>query len=119
MRYYRCRCGKLEAHCSGMLPHPCTGCPDCGTNLAEAPGAHKAPLPHAFVVGQVETDEGMKPLSRCTWCMKTRRQLESEQASEQGKVFTREECIFRYCPHPSRCAAACQCASKQSEQTES
>jgi hypothetical protein len=33
-------------------------------------------------------------------------------ADHQSKVFTRLECIFHYCPHPSLCDEVCQCPNK-------
>lgn len=34
---------------------------------------------------------------------------------ESGKVFTRPECIFRYCPSPDSCQEACRCPQGRPE----
>lgn len=75
MRYYRCKCG--ESMSMGSMPPPrCFRCEKCGSNLAEGPSWHSEPLPHEWHIGQVETDEGMKPLSRCRYCHHTRREIQ-------------------------------------------
>lgn len=47
MRYYRCECGERECWTSMGVP-TCEFCPTCGLTLAEAPGEHRVPQPHAF-----------------------------------------------------------------------
>ena len=80
MQYYVCKCGKTQHWSSGMPPFPCTGCPECNTTAMKNPdGTHIKPVPHEFVVGTVETDEGAKPLSRCKWCYKTKARIEKEE----------------------------------------
>jgi hypothetical protein len=86
MRYERCRCGKLEFWGSGMSPAPCSGCEDCGTTPASHPDGHKTPEPHEFVAHSVDTDAGAATLSRCRWCMKTRKQLERETVAHALRV---------------------------------
>lgn len=81
MQYYRCKCGKSESW-SSMGPTPCFKCDTCGSDLARDPSIHREPEPHNFVTGQVETDEGAKPLTRCTFCLKTKAQIESAERPE-------------------------------------
>lgn len=76
MQYYRCRCGKLESWGS-MSPARCIGCANCGTNLAQHPDDHKAPVPHDFSsVQNVQTDEGEKTLTLCRYCHRSRTEIE-------------------------------------------
>lgn len=72
MLYYRCRCGECAAYGS-MPPARCTGCVECGTNLAAHPSLNKAPEPHDFVTSHVQTDDGLKPFSHCRYCFRTRK----------------------------------------------
>lgn len=78
MIYYRCKCGKSELFGS-LSPARCDACADCGSNLARHPDLHFPPEPHDFVPTPVETDEGMKTLSRCKYCGKTANQLAREE----------------------------------------
>lgn len=73
MRYHTCKCGALEVWESGMSLEPCYACSKCGTNAFG-----RAPLPHDYYESKVETDEGDKPLSRCRYCYKTKREIENE-----------------------------------------
>ena len=82
MQYWKCKCGKSEFYGSGMGPSPCQECPDCHTTVSQSPEGHKRAVPHEFNVHQVETDEGMKPLSRCRWCLKTKAHIEKESAKQ-------------------------------------
>jgi len=75
MIYYRCKCGKHEAWGS-LPPNPCDSCEECGTNLTMHPDLHHPPKPHNWHPTQVETDEGTKVLTRCSWCLKTKLQVE-------------------------------------------
>ncbi len=78
MQYFRCKCGSVEHWSSGMGPFPCDGCAKCGTNVAGGPDEHQAPEPHNFdLITQVETDDGPKPLTRCRWCLKTPKEIET------------------------------------------
>ena len=43
------------------------------------------------------------------WLKKLTRPTVSE---EEINVFSREECIFNYCPHPEKCKDECQCKSQ-------
>lgn len=74
MRYYRCKCGKYESYGS-TSPALCLGCDECGTSLATDPSLCRPAQSHSFVVEQVETDEGLKPLSRCRLCHRTLAEL--------------------------------------------
>lgn len=82
MMYYRCKCGKCEAWGS-MPPNPCDGCDDCGTNLSAHPDFHSPPEPHNPNTQMVETDEGMKPLTRCLWCGKKLQGIETDYVSRE------------------------------------
>lgn len=82
MQYYRCKCGKSEAH-SSMGVYPCDKCSHCGSNLALSPSSHREPLDHDMVKVPVETDEGMKHLSRCKWCMRTYAQIEQMEKARE------------------------------------
>jgi hypothetical protein len=79
MQYYRCKCGKLEAYGS-MGPDPCRGCDECGTNLTTHPDFHHPPVPHRYEAQPVETDEGVKMLTQCTWCGKHKPPTTSEDS---------------------------------------
>lgn len=75
MLYYRCKCGKREAW--GSMPPPqCAICPECKSDLALSKDSHSEPKPHEFEETDVQTDEGVKKLSRCRWCDKTRKQIQ-------------------------------------------
>lgn len=70
MRYYRCKCGKLESW-SSMGSPDCYGCPDCKTTLAETPNLHEEPQPHAWdeewrIVNPKTGESG--PFRRCRKC---------------------------------------------------
>jgi len=67
MLHYRCRCGKRTAFGS-MPPDRCRGCPECGTTLDLSPEHHQPIQPHNFRAEQVETDDGPRPLTRCSRC---------------------------------------------------
>jgi hypothetical protein len=77
MRYYRCECGDITSWSSmGVLP--CDGCKKCNTTLETGPKDHKVPEDHVFEPYPVETDEGPKSLSRCKYCLRTKKELEKE-----------------------------------------
>ncbi len=78
MQYYRCKCGDSEAWCSDS-PWPCARCKKCGSDLAGGPDLHRDPRPHEFLEYPVETDDGQATLSRCRWCMKTKKQIEAAE----------------------------------------
>lgn len=68
MKYYRCRCGKLEQYGS-MGPSRCRWCEDCKTGLSDSPDTHPTErVSHHWVRAEVSTDEGLKPLTTCSWC---------------------------------------------------
>lgn len=56
-------------------PPICTQCKECFSDLAESPNLHVTPKEHDFVQHDVETDEGMKYLSRCRYCHKTLKEI--------------------------------------------
>lgn len=79
MQYRRCKCGKSEAW--GSMPPPrCAGCPECGTNFALGPDAHKPPEPHEFKETKVDTDDGKGVLTICLWCGETKKEIEAKNA---------------------------------------
>ena len=63
---YKCECGNLPT----LSPTRCLCCSKCVKFIEE-----KAPE-HAWYITQVETDEGMKPFTRCKCCQKTKREVE-------------------------------------------
>lgn len=84
MMTLKCKCGAETFFGSGMMPNPCEPCPRCGTN----PGMVEV-RPHEFEIHTVETDEGSKPLSRCRWCMRTKKaiaKLEAVRAEALSKL---------------------------------
>lgn len=95
MRYYRCQCGERTAWGS-MPPFPCSGCEKCGTTLEEAPGLHRTPEPHNWRPTTVETDEGPKTLTRCSWCS-ARKPIDAGAAVAEAIRNTKEPL-----PHVSR-----------------
>ena len=86
MRDYECRCGITKAFGS-MAPPQCSRCLVCGTSLHYVEGLDPAkrneidwpyPEAHRFDERQeVETDEGMKTLTVCVYCGKSRRAIEA------------------------------------------
>jgi hypothetical protein len=80
---YRCKCGESTA-LGTMDPPACEGCEKCHTRLVPAQLFNDAdeeflkPLPHEWSTQMVETDEGMKPLTRCIMCHRSRKELEGE-----------------------------------------
>lgn len=79
MKYARCKCGESEFWGSGMSPEPCCPCKKCGTIPGYGPDSHPEVRPHEWVETKVETDEGPKTLSRCSWCLKTKKQIEADK----------------------------------------
>lgn len=57
-------------------PDPCTSCSDCKSNLALSPEYHVEPLEHDFRHTLVDTDEGIKSLTRCIWCGRSKKEIE-------------------------------------------
>jgi hypothetical protein len=80
MQYYRCKCGSAQSWTS-MGVSRCSKCSTCGSDLAQSPDSHRDPEPHSFVAGDVETDAGPAPLSRCQWCGYTRKQLAKSEGT--------------------------------------
>lgn len=82
MQYYTCKCGQMQAWGS-MGPSRCAKCDKCGTGYGYGDGTYPEPLEHDFSdQHEVETDEGMKPLSTCKYCHYTRRQIEKMRMKE-------------------------------------
>lgn len=66
MTYYRCKCGKREYFGSGMYPHDCEGCEECGTTLETSAETHRPIAPHDW---ETKYDENTgKPYKRCKKC---------------------------------------------------
>lgn len=80
MKYYRCKCGKSEAW--GSQPPPrCSWCKACESDPASSPELHSERTPHLFdLVEKVETDNGESQLTRCRYCLKTRKEVEKLEA---------------------------------------
>jgi hypothetical protein len=67
-----------------MMPNPCEECSHCHTSaLKDENGVNKPAIPHEFNTTFVQTDEGSKPLSRCKWCYKTKKQIELDNWEKQ------------------------------------
>ncbi len=65
--------------CFGTGPRPCDWCAQCNTSLAGGPSGHSTDQrSHEMIETDVELDVGMGKLSRCTWCLKTKKQLEGQ-----------------------------------------
>lgn len=78
MIYYRCKCGDLESY-SSMGPRRCAFCTKCNTTLASGPEGHKTErTKHQMIKEQVETDEGNAVLTRCGYCLRTKKELEGQ-----------------------------------------
>lgn len=115
MRHYRCKCGNRTAFGS-MPPSRCASCPDCGSDLAEAPDLHREPLQHEFSsVEQVDTDAGPRPLTRCCYCHRTRGVLlKTDINFRLSQVGTHESCPV--CGHwMCACDKAAQRAAFEAE----
>ena len=74
MRYSHCKCGKCESWGSDMTLLMCSVCPYCGTDYMGNP-----PTPHKWIITEVDKDEGMKSLTICAYCLKTKKQIEVEK----------------------------------------
>ena len=67
MQVYRCQCGRRQAF--GSMPPPqCLECEHCQTRLTPFAGNYTRARPHRWQIETVETDDGQKQLTRCTWC---------------------------------------------------
>jgi hypothetical protein len=87
MQFYRCKCGK--SRCWGsMPPSPCAKCKHCGSDFAQAPDAHREPLPHEFVPQMVQTDDGPKPLSRCRFCCLSQAEIDKREGTHRATPST-------------------------------
>lgn len=79
---YRCKCGFVFGSFSGMTPADCSGCSKCGTTLASNPDGHKPIAPHDFVAKPVrDADQPDATITRCSKCLRTKRQIEKEAAA--------------------------------------
>jgi hypothetical protein len=74
MKYYRCKCGNVTEW-SSYGPSPCGWCEECNSSLADHIDMHRdTRIPHQFVAIVIDTDEGFKTLSKCSWCGKKKPQ---------------------------------------------
>lgn len=82
MMTYCCKCEHLTWYTSMGVPK-CAWCDRCQTAPWPTKSGHPTVrVPHDFsMVEQVNTDEGLKPLTRCKFCLKTPAQLKKEEAS--------------------------------------
>lgn len=86
MQYWQCKCGKSQWWTSGETPPACLPCDECGSVPATHPDYHREPVAHKFdAISEVETDEGMKKISRCIYCHYSRGELERRSSNEQVK----------------------------------
>ena len=69
MIMFKCKCGGTWMGSNFIdVPAPCDGCDLCNTTLERAGDEHKIRQPHTFITASVDTDEGPKPLTRCSRC---------------------------------------------------
>lgn len=69
MQHYSCKCGESTSFGS-MAPNPCAKCEKCGTSYGWLEGRQEPPepKPHDWQMEMVDTDDGEKSLTRCSWC---------------------------------------------------
>lgn len=78
MKYYRCKCGDQQSY--GSMPPPfCHACPLCGSNLATHPADHDDAAPHVYYDEMVMTNDGMKPLTLCQYCLEPKSEIEKAE----------------------------------------
>lgn len=78
MRYVRCKCGNLTGWTSMGTPR-CLGCPDCGSDMAGHPDAHRDPQPHDFSASvQQMSENGPVNVPVCRWCHRTKWETENK-----------------------------------------
>lgn len=82
MRYYQCKCGESQWWGS-IPPSACIWCEKCQSNPAGGPSGHRERIDHEFIETSVETDDGPRVLSRCRYCMMTKKQI-AEQRGKSG-----------------------------------
>ena len=75
MQHYSCKCGHSTGFGS-VAPAPCRGCPICKTEVTLLGVTPRAPRPHEFQTEAVETDEGVRGITRCVWCRLPRHVLD-------------------------------------------
>ncbi len=67
-RPYTCKCGRSSQNALfDLAPFPCEACQYCGTTLERTP-QHQAPVPHDWQPDPVDTDDGPKTITRCSFC---------------------------------------------------
>ena len=82
MQFWRCKCGESTAFGSDP-PAKCDFCEKCSTTLEGHPDHHKTErTPHKWVQSPVETDEGPKPLTRCQYCHRTKKEIEKQEDAD-------------------------------------
>lgn len=76
MKGWQCKCGKHKGFGTDG-PARCAFCETCKTTVETSPELHEIqPRPHEYYTEQVETDGGIKPLSRCKYCHRTKLEIE-------------------------------------------
>ena len=77
MQLYKCMCGRCESWGS-MPPAPCWECPDCKTTPTwNGIGQPTNASPHKWHKNKVDTDEGEKYITVCSWCFQKEKDLKS------------------------------------------
>ena len=83
MQYYRCKCGFMAAWTSMGVPC-CSWCEKCESDLAPSSDMHNTKrIPHEMTAHSVQIDAGHAVLSRCRWCMRTRKELEGQPMEDE------------------------------------
>lgn len=81
MIFYRCKCGKAWSYGS-IPPAKCAKCAECGSDLAPGPDSHLEPGEHDFsMVEEIETDQGKATITRCTFCHRTKKEVEGKDGT--------------------------------------
>ena len=75
MLHYQCKCGKNKSYGS-MSPASCFECEDCHTTLEHYSSLHERAKEHNWSKTEVNTDEGIKTLTICSWCGIRKREWE-------------------------------------------
>ena len=85
MQFYRCKCGETTAHTTMGVPR-CDRCAKCGSDLAQSPGTHSDPTPHAYAT-KYDRDTGA-PYEVCTTCHRRRSELVDEGVDNPAPAAT-------------------------------
>jgi hypothetical protein len=89
MKFYRCKCGSRTCW-SSMGPSPCAVCSDCKSDLAEGPGAHRDPKPHALFPGKLNGAD----VEVCYYCLHTTDEIRKHDGAPQFVPYSNAtECM--------------------------